>query len=185
MSTIQHAQKELELAGMFDEDSDYNGMIGTAIMELIEVFSKQNHSGFSGPRVASLFKKLAVYECLMPLTGEDDEWNDISDLDKGTLQNKRVSSVFKEKETGKAYYLDAITWKTQKGGTWHGNALFDGEKVSSRQYIKKFPFTPKEFLISVWEKEISKDNWEFLIKDKEQLLEVSKYYDLPFKLIVD
>lgn len=173
MSTIQHAKNELELAGMFDKDSDYGGLIGKAVMELIEVFSKQGHSGASAPRVASLFKKLAMYECLIPLTGEDDEWNDISDLDKGILQNKRVSSVFKEKETGKSYYLDAIVWRTQKGSSYTGSA--DG--IRSRQYIKSFPFTPKTFYIDVIEKEVAKDDWEFSIKDKEQLFAVKDYYD--------
>ena len=39
MSNItEHARRELEIAGLFDKDSDYNGNIGTAVMELMEVF---------------------------------------------------------------------------------------------------------------------------------------------------
>ena len=46
MSLKEHAKYELEKAGLFDKDSDYNGMIGNAVMELIEKFSEQGHSGF-------------------------------------------------------------------------------------------------------------------------------------------
>ena len=173
MSLIKHAERELRLAGFFDKDSDYEGALGKAVMELIEVFSKQGHSGFSANRVVSLFEKVARYENLLPLTGEDSEWNDISDLDGGTLQNNRVSSVFKEKETGRAYYIDAIVWRTQNGGSFTGSA----DDVSSRQYIKSFPFTPKTFYVDVIEEEVKKNDWVFHIKDNEQLMPVFEYYE--------
>ena len=169
---INHAEKELKLAGIHDKDADYGGMLYDAVMELVRVFSKQGHSGGSAGRVISLFKQVASYKNLIPLTGKDEEWNDISDLSGGVLQNNRVSSVFKEKETGKAYYLDAIIWRTQTGLTWTGKA----EEVSSRQYIKSFPFMPKTFYVDVIEKEITKGNWEFTIKERKQLDEVFEYY---------
>lgn len=171
---INHADRELKLAGIHEKDADYGGMLYDAVMELVRVFSNQEHSGGSAGRVISLFKQVAMYKNLMPLIGKDDEWNDVSDMGKGILQNNRVSSVFKEKETGKAYYLDAIIWRTQKGSTWTGTTK---EGITSRQYIKSFPFTPKTFYVDVIEKEISKDNWEFEVKDKKQLEEVKKYYD--------
>ena len=36
-----HARNELKLAGLFDKDSDYDGMLGDSVMELVKVFSKQ------------------------------------------------------------------------------------------------------------------------------------------------
>jgi len=180
MSLIKHAERELRLAGFFDKDSDYEGMLGGAVMELVKVFSKQGHSGFSAHRVIGLFKRVASFENLLPLSGDDSEWNDISDLDNGTLQNNRVSSVFKEKKTGRAYYLDAITWKTQNGGTWHGSAYKkDGTKVMSRQFIKSFPFTPKNFTIDVIAEEVKNDDWVFHIKDESQLDQVYEIYEKP------
>ena len=83
MSTTSHAQFELELAGFFDEDSDYGGLIGKAVMELMGVFEKQGHSGMSAPIVASLFHKLANYKPLGPITGKDEEWGDVRDFDDG------------------------------------------------------------------------------------------------------
>ena len=170
---INHAERELKLAGIHKKDADYNGMLYNAVMELVKVFSNQGHSGGSASRVISLFRQVAMYKNLTPLTGKDDEWNDVSDMGGGLLQNNRVSSVFKEKETGKSYYLDAIIWRTQKGSTWTGTTK---EGIMSRQYIKKFPFMPKTFYVDVIEKEISKGNWEFEIKDKGQLEEVFEYY---------
>ena len=39
---VKHARRELELIGAFDEEKDfYAGMTGNAVIELIEVFSKQ------------------------------------------------------------------------------------------------------------------------------------------------
>lgn len=43
----QHAKRELQLAGLFDQDSDYEGMLGTAVYEIIKVFAQQGHSGAS------------------------------------------------------------------------------------------------------------------------------------------
>ena len=169
MSLITHAKRELKLAGLFDKDSDYNGDLGKAVMELIEVFSKQGHSGASAGRAIELFRIVASYKNLIALTGKDDELVDVSD---DCFQNNRVSSVFKKKKTGKAYYLNAITWVCEKS-SWVG----DVSGITSRQYIKSFPFAPKTFYIDIIEKEIKKDEWEFTIKDKKQLKEVFEYYD--------
>ena len=37
---------------------------------------------------------------------------------------------------------------------------------------------PKTFYVDVIEKEISKGNWEFEIKDKKQLKKVAEYYNM-------
>ena len=68
MNLIDHAKLELQMAGFFDKDSDYGGMIGEAVMQLMEVFVEQGHSGYSAPVVANLFHKLANYEPLLRLS---------------------------------------------------------------------------------------------------------------------
>ena len=144
------------------------------ILALCEAFGNSGQSGGSAPytagALADAVKKLCLQQPIAPLTGEDSEWNEVSN---GVLQNNRCSAVFKE--DGKAHYLDAISWKTQKGTTWHGTTK---EGIKSRQFIKSFPFKPKTFVIDVFEKEVSKGNWEFEIKDKKQLKEVAEYYEL-------
>ena len=182
----QHAIDELKLAGLFDKDSDYDGMIGEAVLELIEVFAKQGHSGHSAPMVASIFQKLANYQTLTPLTGEDSEWNNVSGLTDNTFQNNRNGAVFKDGKDGRAHYIDAIIWRTEKGTTWCGGARLSSpyqkagtepQIVRSVQYIKAFPFTPKKFVIDVIEEEVAKDDWVFHVKNPDDLKAVWEVYD--------
>ena len=186
MSTTSHAKFELELAGFFDEDSDYGGAIGRAVMELMEVFQKQGHSGGSAPIVSSLFHKLANYEPLVPITGKDEEWGDISDMSFDPwYQNKRESALFKHKD-GMVTYNDAIIKRCSAGTTWSGpiymtreDAINDTNRFHSSLEIKGFPFTPKTFYIDVLEEEIKKDDWIMWVKDPKQLDEVWEYYKKP------
>lgn len=108
MSYIEHAKRELKAAGFFEADSDYGGQLPDAVLELLEVFGNQGHSGASAPMVTSLFTKLALFQPLSPLTGEDSEWNDVSDeggREGGPLfQNNRCGHVFKDE--GGAYDID-------------------------------------------------------------------------------
>ena len=101
---VKHAKRELELAGLFDKDSDYNGMLGNAALEIIEVFARQGHSGYSASVTTSIVEKLMRYEPLTALTYNPDEWNDVSEMSGEPMwQNKRKVSVFSE-DGGKTHY---------------------------------------------------------------------------------
>ena len=193
MNLIQYAKTELKLGGFFDkgEDGLYDGEIGPAVMELIKVFAEQGHSGMSASIVRNLFNKLANYKPLGPITGKDDEWADEAlSNDVPYYQNRRLSSVFKEGKNSTAYYLDAIVFKDQEGHTFTGTVDLpgpDNKVLSSRQYIKKFPFTPKTFYIDVestrWKdkektrRDVNGDQWTHLVSDTTQLEKVWEYYD--------
>ena len=140
----QHAVKELQWlidADEEEDDEDPNGgpnkWAYDNILELIEVFARQGHSGMSAPYVIDIFKELANYKIIGGLTGEDDEWNDVSEYGDGTMlyQNNRDSRVFKD--TSGAWFLD---------GTLFEDPIYPGNYMStkkSREYIKSFPYTPK------------------------------------------
>jgi len=113
MSLVKHAQTELEKAGLFSKDSDYDGMLGLAALEMIKLFSNQGHSGGSAGMVTFIVNRLMKYKPLTPLTGKEDEWCEVS---KGLFQNKRYSSVFKE--GGRAHDNDATVNEDPKGGRW-------------------------------------------------------------------
>ena len=186
---VKHAKRELEFAGLFDKDSDYDGMAGRAVMELVKVFAKQGHSGMSASLVRNLFNKVADFKPLTPITCEEEEWsNGISGND--TFQNKRCSAVFKEGKDGKPYYIDAIVFRGQNGSCFTGSSvkLKNGDTIKSGQFIK-LPFTPKTFYIDVIETEWHKDKktgkltkqdgggwWTSVVKDESQLKEVFEYY---------
>ena len=180
-SFVEHAKIEFVAAGYkpledYAED-DPDRWIQENVLELLEAFSKQGHSGSSAPYVVSVFSKLARFEPLAPITGEDWEWSAISAYGGGddVYQNKRCSAIFKQKSS-ESYYIDAICWKNPAGVTYSGHAMLaDGTYISSRQYIT-FPFTPKTFYIDVLEEEVTKDNWIFHVKDAKQLDKVFEYY---------
>jgi len=174
---INHAETELRLAGLFDKDSDYSGMLGEAVIELIKVFAKQGHSGMSASMVSNLFNKLSRFKPITPLTFNDDEWGEVSN---GVYQNKRNSAVFKDNKESRPYYIDAYYKKTQNGGTWGGSLDLGNGTYIAKCYIKDPKKMPK-ICINVIEREITKDNWEMRIADIKQLDELKKYYDLELK----
>lgn len=87
-----HEYAKFELQNLINSGDRYENLIAEDVLELIDVFSKQDHSGFSAPIVIGMFYRLANFLPLSPLSGEDFEWNDNG-------QNKRCSHVFKD-ETG-------------------------------------------------------------------------------------
>ena len=162
---LKHAERELKLIG-YDGKDEYNNMAKEAILQLIETFAKQGHSGFSAPYVAKMFHKLANYEVLSPLTGNDDEWSDVLDErsssdTKMLFQNNRDSRVFKD-EKG-AYFIDAIVWQENINGDINHFTNKD-----SKRYIKSFPFTPKTFYVKVDE--------ERNVLDTEEYNKANEYY---------
>ena len=188
MGLVDHAKLELEIAGLLSEEGDfYGGMTGKAVLELMEVFAKQGHSGMSAPIVVDLFKRLANHEPLGPITGEDNEWNDIKDYGNGQpyFQNKRESGIFKHTD-GRTTYVRALVKRCPNGTTWTGplyltreDAINNTNMIRSSLEIKGFPFTPKTFYIDVLEEEIEKDDWIMWCKDPSQLDEVWEYYKKP------
>jgi len=89
MNLVDYAIDELKAIGMYGTGDEMNQMMSNNIIELLEVFSKQGHSGFSAPYCINMFKQLANYKPLSPLTGNDDEWNCVSEQSGYTMyQNK-------------------------------------------------------------------------------------------------
>lgn len=135
MSLTDFARSELTAAGLFDKDTLYGGMLGNAVMELVEKFSEQGHSGMSASIAVQAFERLARYEPLGPLTGADDEWTEVSE---GVFQNRRCSHVFKE--NGEAYDIYGRIFREPSG------ACFTNR--DSRVPVT-FPYTPKREYVDV------------------------------------
>lgn len=107
-NNVKFAEEELRRAGYDVNDSEEgpNKWIADNVLELLEVFSTQGHSGSSAPYAIALFEKLASWKPLTPLTGADDEWNWVGD---GMWQNKRNSRVFKGTDN-QAYCIESIVF---------------------------------------------------------------------------
>lgn len=114
MSLVDYAKDELRRIGMIDSGEPYNDFATKAILDLIELFASQEHSGFSAAYVVNAFHRLAMFKPLSPLTGEDDEWNETR---PGHFQNKRYSAVFKNGKDGIAYNIEGKMF-TDDGEIW-------------------------------------------------------------------
>ena len=138
-----HAETELKLAGVFNKDSEYNGMLGHAALELIKVFAKQGHSGFSAQLTMELFQRLGSYKTLTPITNKSDEWNDVSEMSAGPWwQNTRDHSAFSH-DGGKTHWLLDDVEKRQREVSYKiKKFLFGLVGVSTRAYKDVMKRTP-------------------------------------------
>lgn len=185
----KHALREFEYAGWMKDgkyDDDMQELMCKQVLQLLRLFGKHGHSGGSHGYAVKLFETLAKFDTIGPIKGSDDEWSDeISH--GGTLQNRRLSAVFKENKNSQAYYIDAIVFK---GPEEYDSFTGKVEDITSRQNII-FPFSPKTFYIDVDRKKVDYDdkegerviqcgdgNYVYSIKDRKQLEAVAEYYDM-------
>ncbi len=130
MSNLEDfAKDEMTRAGLFSKDSDYGGMLGDAVMKMIKVFADEGHSGYSASMAINVFERVARFEPLTPLTGAEDEWNEVGD---GMFQNRRCSHVFKD--ASGAYDSTGRVFRRAGGGAYTNR--------DSRVYVT-FPYVPK------------------------------------------
>ena len=134
MAMIDYAESELRKAGFFDKDSDYNGMIGSAVLKMIKQFAKERHSGWSAVLCLYLFERLAQFKPIRPIENPmiNSEYVDQTKANGGKLmyQGTRLSTLFSE-DGGKTWYdieLKLPRWKRLLG--------------IRRAYVT-FPYSPK------------------------------------------
>ncbi len=193
-NSYSHAQRELDILAATVPDAIITPF-RDEILALTEKFGKSGQSGGSAPMTASAIcqalEKLFNFETIAPLTGEDSEWNDVTGINNGVpmFQNNRLSSVFKNGKDGKPYYIDAVIYRGNIGGTFTGGAdvRLNGKQIKRAFHIKSFPFKPKTFYVDVFdhrwkdksetELDHSGDWWTHTIKDVSQLDAVYEYYD--------
>ena len=139
-NTLTHAKRELALLGYIPLDQEQedgpNKWMQENLFELLEVFAKQGHSGFSAPYTLNLFHKLAMFEPILPLTGDDSEWEKMSAT---TWQNKRCSHVFKDID-GQACDSQGIIFEDPDGCRYTSK----GSSVNIT-----FPYIPKTEVVKI------------------------------------
>jgi hypothetical protein len=104
---VAHAKRELEIAGLFDKDSAYDGMIADCVMQLMAVLSSQGHSGGSADMTIGIFGAVSRYKPLTPITSSPDDWSQpVDDM----WQCKRQGDLFSY-DAGKTWYsVDDPRW---------------------------------------------------------------------------
>lgn len=192
-----HAEREFEILQKTTPDAIILPF-KDEILALVEAVGESGQSGGSMPFTASAvsqsIQKLLMQTNISPLTGADEEWSSCREYndDEELYQNIRDSRVFKDSKDGRAYFIDAIIFDGDIGGTFTGGDIdYKGKKISSVHYIKEFPFTPKSFYVDVIEERFKDEDgkipdengdfWESKLKDESQLDEVFEYYDIMEK----
>ena len=112
MSLINHAKKEFNALG-WPGDCEMQSLMCNNLIEMLTVFSEQGHSGFSANYFLGCFEKLARFQPLGPLTGDEGEWEEVGE---GIYQNNRDSEVFKE--NGEAYWISGKIFRDPDGCTY-------------------------------------------------------------------
>lgn len=106
MSLIDHAKRELDIIGLReDSDDEMNVAMRNHLLQLVEEFSAEGHSGFSANYALSILNKVLAFKPLTELTGEDSEWEEVAD---DLYQNKRAPDVFKN--ANGAYWTQGIVF---------------------------------------------------------------------------
>lgn len=149
------------------------------IIALVDKFNKSWQSWWSAPYYAKIIaqcvEKLCLQKPLWLITWDSKEWFKREDW---SFQNNRDSAIFKKGENWQPFYLNAISWRNQTWGYYYWTAISQEWKdITSRQYIKQFPFKPKTFYIDVIEEEIQPWCFEFYIRNDNDLKDVFEYYD--------
>ena len=116
---VKHARHELNLileeakTDGDEEDIRMQKIFNDGILKVVNAFADCDHSGFSASIAINYLNRLLRFKPLMPLTLEDDEWNEVGiqhneDSQVKVYQNNRASNVFKEadKFDGKPYCID-------------------------------------------------------------------------------
>jgi NTP pyrophosphatase (non-canonical NTP hydrolase) len=93
---VAFAESELEklMPGESNEEDRHN------ILAVIETVASIGMSGGSASMIIPIIERLMTFTPLTPLTGEDDEWTDMTEHcanrdGRRTYQNKRCSTIFK------------------------------------------------------------------------------------------
>lgn len=141
MTMLDYAERELDLIGLTaDSEDEMNRMMRKHILHMVNEFAEEGHSGFSAGYALNILKSLLAFKPLAPLTGADDEWNEVGD---GLWQNRRASSVFKD-ENG-AYWSDGVVfweWFVDPDTDERSKSYFTSK--NSRVPIESFPWTMPE-----------------------------------------
>lgn len=141
MSLLAHAQNELDAIGLkADSKEEMDAQMRRDILQLVELFASQGHSGFSAGYAIACITKLLKFEPLAPLSGEDSEWNDVAEESGYPLyQNRRCSSVFKT--NGEAYDINGVVFydilKDEETGEEFKSYFTNGTRTPVT-----FPYTP-------------------------------------------
>ena len=169
--SVEYAKSEL--ARITKDGDGLQDAINKNILDIVELFASQGHGVLSAGYTMSVLERLLRFKPLTPLTGEDDEWVNVSgETEQRYFQNKRCSSVFKTTDaqgnTIEAHDIDAIAYSDNGGLTWYTSNRFSKNVT--------FPYEPPthpEKIYIEYTEDVpfgwSGDKYEIITDDKERI----------------
>jgi len=104
VTLVEHARRELELCGQFEQYPAY----AQSIVAAIAAFASFGHSGGSAECAIEQLTKLLQRRTLTPMTDDPEEWHhhgeDVAGVPGGLWQNQRDPAAFST-DGGKTHYF--------------------------------------------------------------------------------
>lgn len=146
MSNLTAWAKE-ELDRLVEDGDELQKIINKDILEIVNVFANQGHSGFSASYAIGIIKRLLSWQPITPLTGEEDEWCEVQEWNKDSnvQQNNRCSAVFRKNfDNSTAYYIDGKIFSDDGGETWFTSS----DSFVPVTFPYKVPSEPERIILS-------------------------------------
>ena len=156
---LDYAKKEIQLTGWQHKTGESKGkdkeLVCKNVLDLVDVFSKAGHSAVTAAYARDMFHRLTRCLPIMPLTGEDDEWE--LWVDGMHYQNKRCRSIYKYGKDGQAYdNAAAFFWK------WVERELGESEPGYPGTVVKQEYFTTGDSARNITFPYVVKDEPEYV-----------------------
>ena len=130
MNLHEHAVNELSL---IDDGSEEQQWVNKSIINIVDAFADQGHSGFSAKYSLNLLSRLLNFYPINPITDSEDEWGKWHGPEgKKSRQAKRYSALFQD-EDGSVYDINRISkrYEGHMDSSWYGPS-----------YYVKLPYLP-------------------------------------------
>ena len=116
-----HEYAESEMNRAWPETDSMQDMVKQNVLEIVDVFSKQGHSGASANYVLGIIDRVLRFLPICPLTGDEDEWGEAYG-DDDTQQNRRCGKVFRNHhDNSTAHNIEGKVFSTDGGETYFAN----------------------------------------------------------------
>ena len=139
-SLVRFAEDELSKLEKFEDEMQE--AMNEHILNMVQVFSEEGHSGFSAGYAINILNRLLRYLPLSAIEDNSEEWHECRD---GVYQHKRCSRVFKDKNRfeGQAYDIEGCAFSDDGGKTWFSN----GQCHVPIEFPYLVPMHPQRFLV--------------------------------------
>lgn len=163
--------------GESEDEDGMQSLITKNILEVVDLFKKFE----LGKEEAHNLSRLMDWKPIIPLTGEDAEWGEVHNWNKGknTQQNKLCSAVFRDNfDNSTAHYIYGRVYSDNGGHSW----FTTGRGTLQSSIPVEFPFYVPDKSEHVY---LNGEDSEEIITDEARIKELYDEWDKSFKEAVE